>query len=240
MYGVLIADAQPLVRAGLRQFLQSDPAIARVGEAGTAEEVLSMSGEESWDLMLLDIALTGQSRSHLSEIIAANPSCKVLITSNLSGRRLVEHALRLGAKGYLSKRSAAAELVRAVHTVLKGGQYVSADLATGQPGERRRTRIVPPHWQLSTREFQIFCKLAAGRSTSSMARELGVSPKTVSTYRGRIFQKMKFHANADLVTYAIRTGLIPGLIPMEEAMPREKPLCSPVDESPENKVPADD
>jgi DNA-binding NarL/FixJ family response regulator len=229
----LIAANHPLVRAGLREFLQSDPAIDRIGEAGTADEILALSREAHWDLVLLDIGLTGHSGSQLSDIIEAG-SRRVLVTSSAAERPLVEQALRLGAKGYLSKRRVSAELIKAVHAILEGGEYIGADLATAQPAEQQSKRIAPPHWQLSTREFQIFCKLAAGRSTSSMARELGVSPKTISTYRGRIFQKMKFHANADLVTYAIRSGLVPGVFPADPVTSGERSMRTP-DDPPEEQ-----
>jgi len=224
MYGVLIADDHPLVRAGFRQFLQTDPAIARIGEAGTAEQALAMSRNEHWDLVLLDIGLPGRSGLDiLSDIIDADRDSKVLVTSAMSERQFAVHALRLGASGYLSKHSAPEELMRAVHAVLAGRHYVSADLANALKAEQERKRDAPLHQQLSTREFQIFCKMAVGRSTLSMATELGLSSKTVSTYRARIFQKMKFRANADLVAYAIRNGLIPGTMAIEPTLATEKP-----------------
>jgi two-component system, NarL family, invasion response regulator UvrY len=223
VYGVLIADDHPLVRAGFRQFLQADPQIGRIGEASTAEQALAMSREEHWDLVLLDIGLPGRSGLDiLGEIIDADSDSKVLITSGLSERQFAVHALRLGADGYLSKRNAPEELMNAIHTVLAGGEYISAGLAETLVAERQQKRDAPLHQQLSVREFQIFCKLAVGRSTTSMARELGLSSKTVSTYRQRIFHKMKFHANADLVTYAIRNNLIPNMM-TEHAVAVEKP-----------------
>ena len=116
--------------------------------------------------------------------------------------------LRAGASGYLSKDSAPEELMKAVRTVLSGRRYVSAALAEILVADLDGDPDKPLHARLSTREFQIFCKLAAGRGVSDIANELSLSVKTVSTYRSRILEKMSFTANADITSYALRNGLI--------------------------------
>jgi len=115
--------------------------------------------------------------------------------------------LKGGASGYLTKESAPAELAAAVRKVARGGRYVSASLAETladhlSDGDR------PPHDTLSTREFQVFCLMAEGKSLTEIARSLFLSVKTVSTHRARILQKLRIRNNAELVQYALRHGLI--------------------------------
>jgi len=132
----------------------------------------------------------------------------VLVLSGLPERQYALNVLRAGASGYLAKDAAADELLKAVHTVLNGRRYVSASLAELLVEDLDSDRDKPLHDSLSTREFQIFCKLAAGRGVSDIANELSLSVKTVSTYRTRILEKMKFTNNADLTSYALRSGII--------------------------------
>jgi DNA-binding NarL/FixJ family response regulator len=117
--------------------------------------------------------------------------------------------LRAGASGYLNKESAPAELVRAIRTVVSGRRYVSATLAEILAHDiSSPASDLPVHTALSEREFQIFCKLAAGQAVSKIADELFLSVKTVSTYRTRILEKMSMKTNADLTYYAIKNQLI--------------------------------
>ena len=118
------------------------------------------------------------------------------------------NVLRAGASGYLSKEATADELLKAVTTVISGHRYVSATLAELLASDLGGDSVQPVHSRLSTREFQILCKLAAGRSVSEIGRELCLSVKTVSTYRSRILEKMHFTTNADLTSYALKNGLI--------------------------------
>jgi two-component system invasion response regulator UvrY len=132
----------------------------------------------------------------------------VLVMSGLPEQQYAVNVLRAGASGYLSKDSAPEELMKAVRTVLSGRRYVSAALAEILVADLDGDPDKPLHARLSTREFQIFCKIAAGRGVSDIANELSLSVKTVSTYRSRILEKMSFTANADITSYALRNGLI--------------------------------
>jgi DNA-binding NarL/FixJ family response regulator len=190
----LIADDHAVVRAGFKQFLENDSSITAIGEASTGSETLDQLRKQSWDLVLLDIHMPDRSGLDiLRHIQTGHPNVKVL---------------RAGASGYLSKDSAPEELMKAVRTVLSGRRYVSAALAEILVADLDGDPDKPMHARLSTREFQIFCKLAAGRGVSDIANELSLSVKTVSTYRSRILEKMNFTANADITSYALRNGLI--------------------------------
>jgi DNA-binding NarL/FixJ family response regulator len=144
----------------------------------------------------------------LRHIQTGHPAVRVLVMSGLPEQQYAVNVLRAGASGYLSKDSAPEELMKAVRTVLSGRRYVSAALAEILVADLDGDPDKPMHARLSTREFQIFCKLAAGRGVSDIANELSLSVKTVSTYRSRILEKMSFTANADITSYALRNGLI--------------------------------
>jgi two-component system invasion response regulator UvrY len=209
MAKVLIADDHALVRAGLRQFLEQDPQVTEIGEAVSGSNTLDMLRAKQWDLLLLDIFMPDRSGLDiLARVRALHPNTRVLVLSGYPERQYAISVLRSGANGFLSKESAAEELSKAVKTVLAGRRYVSAALADFLVSDLDADVTKPLHASLSEREFQTLCKLAAGRSVSEIADELCISVKTVSTYRSRILQKTSFKTNADLTSYALRTGLI--------------------------------
>jgi len=205
----LIADDHAVVRAGFRQFLEADPTIGAVGEAASGNETLDCLRREPWDLVLLDIHMPDRSGLDVLRYIQTGyPEVRVLVMSGLPEQQYAVNVLRAGASGYLSKDSSPDELMKAVRAVLAGRRYVSAALAEILVADLDGDSDKPLHARLSTREFQIFCKLAAGRGVSEIANELSLSVKTVSTYRSRILEKMSFSANADITSYALRNGLI--------------------------------
>jgi DNA-binding NarL/FixJ family response regulator len=209
MAKVLIADDHALVRAGLRQFLEQDPQVTEIGEAISGSNTLDLLRAKAWDLLLLDIFMPDRSGLDiLARVRALHPGTKVLVLSGYPERQYAISVLRSGANGFLSKESAPEELSKAVKTVLSGRRYVSAALADFLVSDLDADVTKPLHAALSEREFQTLCKLAAGRSVSEIANELCISVKTVSTYRSRILQKTSFKTNADLTSYALRTGLI--------------------------------
>jgi two-component system, NarL family, invasion response regulator UvrY len=209
MAKVLIADDHAVVRAGLRQFLEEDPGITEIGDAATGREALDALRTGRWDLLILDINMPDRSGLDiLSHIRAAGYNTRVLVMSGLPERQYALNVLRAGARGYLSKEGAPDELLKAVRAILDGRRYVSPALAELLVSELDQDSDKPLHARLSEREFQVLCKLAAGRAVSDIAGELCLSVKTVSTYRTRVLDKMHLETNADLTTYALRNGLI--------------------------------
>lgn len=209
MARVLIADDHAVVRAGLKQFLVEDRGISAIGEAATGRETLDRLRAEAWDLVILDIGMPDRSGIDiLQQIRAVHDRTRVLVLSGYPERQYALNVLRAGASGFIEKGTAPEELLRAVRAVLQGRRYVSATLAEQLVGELDGDADKPLHSRLSEREFQVFCKLAAGRAVSEIAAELCLSVKTVSTYRSRILAKMSFHTNADLTSYALRNQLI--------------------------------
>lgn len=205
---ILVVDDHELVREGLKALIQTDPALEAAGEASTSAETLARLHAEPWDLVLLDIGLPDRSGVDTLHLIRSRVSdVPVLIVSGLPEEQYAINLLRAGANGYVRKDAPAAEILRAIRTVLGGRRYTSAAvselLVRRLQGDER-----PPHHDLSEREFQVLCQLAAGRTVSQIAAELFLSVKTVSTYRTRVLEKLGLSTNAELAHYAIRHGLL--------------------------------
>ncbi len=209
MIRLLIADDHAIVRRGLRQIVADTQDLTLAGEAATAPEVLSLVGERKWDCLVLDLSLPGgHGLDLLTEVKRRRPDLPVLILTVHSEDQYAVRALRAGAAGYLTKESAPELLVEAVRKVVHGGRYLTPAVAerlafTLGPGDQR-----PPHELLSDREYQVLCMLASGKTVSQVAAALGLSVKTVSTYRARILEKMGMKTNAELTRYAIRNHLV--------------------------------
>jgi two-component system, NarL family, invasion response regulator UvrY len=209
MVRVLIADDHALIRSGLMKLLQEDRSIREMGEAATGEQTLDRLRESRWDLLLLDINMPDRNGLDiLKHVRSGYPDTRVLVLSGYPERQYARNVLRAGASGYLAKDSASEELLRAVRIVIQGRRYVSASLAELLVNDLDADADQPIHSQLSEREFQIFCKIAIGKSVSDIAEELCLSVKTVSTYRSRVLEKMSFKNNADITSYALRNGLM--------------------------------
>jgi two-component system, NarL family, invasion response regulator UvrY len=178
-------------------------------EASTGTETIDLVRTASFNVVLLDISMPDLNGvDTLKALKQLKPDLPVLILSGFAEEQYAVNLLRAGASGYLNKEAASTQLVGAIRTVAQGRKYVSPALAQilaeGVSGDNEK----PLHEQLSQREFQIFCKLAAGSSVSKIAEELFLSVKTVSTYRTRILEKMSLKSNADLTYYAIKNKLI--------------------------------
>src|SRR5258708_10972747 len=209
MTRVLIAEDHAVVRAGLRQFLEADQSIREICEAATGRETLEQLRLGKWDLLLLDINMPDRSGLDvLRQGRSTHPETRVLVLSGFPERQYAVNGLGGGGGGFLCKERAPEELLKAVRTVLAGRRYVSSAVAELLVSDLDGDAQQPLHTKLSEREFQILCKLAAGRAVSEIASELCISVKTVSTYRTRVLQKMNFKTNADLTAYALHNALI--------------------------------
>ncbi|HXS29854.1 MAG TPA: response regulator transcription factor [Steroidobacteraceae bacterium] len=209
MASILIADDHALVRAGLKQLLQDDGRFAHIAEASSGLQALDALRTRRFDLLILDINMPDRGGLDiLKHVRAGHPDTKVLVLSGYPERQYAVNVIKAGASGYLSKDGAPDELLRAVSQILAGKRYVSASLAEMLVAELDVDHEKPLHSELSEREFQVFCKLAGGQSVSDIARELCLSVKTVSTYRSRVLEKMRFTSNADITSYALRNQLM--------------------------------
>ncbi len=208
---IMLVDDHPVVRQGLRLMLAAEPGIDICAEAGTAAAAIDLLRQDTpvVDLLILDLNLPDQNGfAVLQEARRHRPGVTVLIMSIQPEEHMAVRALKLGANGYLNKEAAPEELVKAVTTLGRGKKYISPALAEWLALDVSGHRESLPHERLSEREYQVLCLMAEGKSVSAIAEALSRSPNTISTYRGRILQKMGIANNAGLTQYAIRHQLI--------------------------------
>lgn len=206
---ILITDDHAVLRRGLRQILEDGFGKIQFGEAANAGEAIAAVAREHWDLVVLDITMPGRSGlDALKEIKTIKPNMRVLVLSVHSEDQFAVRVLKAGASGFLNKDSAPEELVKAVRKVVAGGRYVSASLAEKLAFNLDHPSDELPHQKLSDREFQVLRMIGSGKTVSEIAEELGLSVKTVSTYRARILEKMKLNTNAELTRYSFENKLV--------------------------------
>jgi two-component system, NarL family, invasion response regulator UvrY len=206
---ILITDDHAVVRSGLKQILAEEFTKAEFGEASSAQEAIDRVWKENWDVVVLDITMPGRSGLEvLKEIKKSRPKLPVLMLSMHPEDQFAVRLLKIGASGYMTKESAPNELVGAVKKVIAGGRYVSPSLAEKMASYLAVDVQTPPHERLSDREFLVLRQIASGKTPTLIAKELGLSVKTISTYRMRILEKMSMANNAELTTYAIQNQLV--------------------------------
>lgn len=206
---VLVADDHAIVRKGLIELLSRHAGFGRFGEAASVRETLARVQADPWDVILLDLAFPdGSGIDALRDILGRRPDARVIILTMHPEDQLALRMLKAGASGYLTKESAPEELVKAIRQVLQGGTYLSAAMTEALATGAEVGGGSLPHEQLSTRELAVMQLLAAGKHIKEIAHALGVSSKTVTTYRARLLRKMGMTTNAELTFYATRHGLL--------------------------------
>jgi two-component system, NarL family, invasion response regulator UvrY len=209
MIKVLITDDHPVVRQGIRQILNTCPEVVLVDEASDGSEMLGKLHQNKYTVVLLDISMPGRSGLDLlREIKQISPETAILMLSIHPEEQYAIRAFKLGASGYLTKSSVPEELIFAVQKVAHGKNYLSASLQDKIGSFFDRDKEEKLHHKLSERELQVMCMLANGKKTKQIAEGLAVSPKTVSTYRERILEKMGMKSTAEIIRYAIVNGLV--------------------------------
>jgi DNA-binding NarL/FixJ family response regulator len=208
MLRVAIVDDHEIVRVGFREMLAEEMGIAIGFEAASGEEALDQLRQCECDVLLLDLALPGQSGIDvLRTLRQRHPALRVLVLTGYPEERYAIAMIRNGADGYLCKECGRDELLKAVRVVAQGRRYLSSHMAELLAGEVTGTSPAAPHQLLSERELQVFLRLAEGQSVSDIAAALHLSVKTVSTYRTRLLEKLGLASNAELAAYAVRNGL---------------------------------
>ena len=206
---ILITDDHAIVRAGLRRIIETRADMSVMGEAADGIEALHKIAECSPDVVLVDISMPGMSGIDLiGRIRAENPHLPVLVLSMHKEEQFAVRALKMGAAGYLTKDCAPEQLEQAIRRVVAGGKYITSAVAEVLAGAVIPAAMETPHKLLSNREFQVFRMLASGKSINDVARELCLSPNTVSTHKRRLMDKLGAATNASLVRYALRHQLV--------------------------------
>jgi DNA-binding NarL/FixJ family response regulator len=205
---IVIADDHAIVREGLKRIVTGAPGLQVVDEAADGAEVMQRVRERDFDVLVLDLSMPGRSGMELIKLAKAEkPGLRILVLSMHHEMQYAVRAIKSGASGYLTKESAPALLVQAIHKVAGGGAFISAEVAEqlalgAMPGVQAQ-----PHETLSDREFEVFKLLVAGMSATAIAAQLKLSAKTVSTHKTNLLRKMGLANQSDLVRYAIKHGL---------------------------------
>ena len=211
MIRVLLADDHAIVRAGLKEILADTGDISVADEAGNGHEVLARVRAAEYDVLVMDMSMPGRSGIELiKQVKKEKPKVRVLVLSMHSEEQYAVRALKAGASGYLTKDSAADQLVAAIRRVASGGAYVTPETAQRLALDFDRPADAPPHTLLSDREYQVFQMIAGGKSVTQIAADLSLSVKTVSTHKTRIMEKMGLANQSELIQYAIRHKLLDG------------------------------
>ena len=209
MIRILIVDDHPIVRAGLRRIAEDDRGISVTGEAASGDDALRALHQLIADVVLLDVSMPGPPFTEtLRRLREEQPTVRILVLSAHPEDQWAVRALRGGASGYLTKDHSPEQLLDAIRRVHRGGRYVSPSLAERLAAQLGQDFVGAPHEQLSDREFDVLRGLGSGRTVKEVAASLGLSPKTVSTYRTRLMEKLQFATNADLVRYSAEHGLL--------------------------------
>lgn len=213
MIRILLADDHTVMRAGLRLLLERQPDMVVVAEAADGRQALSLVETETPDVAVMDIAMPILNGIETTRQIAAKrPELPVVILSMHSDESYVMRALKAGAKAYLLKDSAEADLIRAVRAVREGKSFfspaVSRMLLEDYVHQLQQRGEEDSYELLTTRERELLQLLAEGKSNKDVANLLNVSVYTVETHRAHILQKLGLHTVPDLILYAVRKGII--------------------------------
>jgi DNA-binding NarL/FixJ family response regulator len=209
MLRILVADDHEVVRKGLVKVLAETLQPIKVDEAKNGQEAMSKIGKDGYDLVVLDMKMPGKSGLDvLKEIKQHQPKLPVVILSMHPEEQFAIRAMRAGASGYLTKECAGDELVLAIRKALKGGKYISDSLAQILAGELDSDSGKPLHEILSDREYQVMLMIASGKPVGTIAKELCLSVKTISSYRANILLKTRMKNNAEITHYAIQNKLV--------------------------------
>ena len=209
MIRVLIVDDHAVVRSGLRLLLEAEPDIEPVGEAPNADRAVFEAMQTKPDVVLMDLVMPEKGGIEgMPAVLQSVPDAKVLVLSMQDDPRYVREAFAAGASGYVLKEAADAEVVAAIREVARGGRYVhpslGARLVQAEAEERRRAEEDP----LSDREREVLRLLALGHTNQEIASMLYISVRTAETHRAHIMQKLRLSNRAELVRYALSTGLL--------------------------------
>ncbi|HUT12405.1 MAG TPA: response regulator transcription factor [Thermoguttaceae bacterium] len=210
MIRVLLADDHSIVRAGLRRLVEDAGDMVVVAEAADGREAIKKVQENLPDVAVIDLSMPGMDGLEVvGWLLSHYPKLPVLILTMHEEEQYVIRAIGAGAMGYVTKRSAAEQLLAAIRKVHGGGRYITEAIAESLARRvAKGAKAQSPLDSLSNREIQILSRLALGHTNREIAEDYNISIKTVDTYRGRLLKKLNLRNNAELTRFAIQTGIV--------------------------------
>lgn len=209
MIAVGIVDDHAIVRTGLKEYFSRHVDLRVVAEGANGRDAIDIVRQHDLDVLVMDLSMREHSGFDALPMLRAKaPDVGILILSTYPQELYAVKLLRQGASGYLNKDCDPAEIVTAIRAIAMGRRYITPEVADLLAQQLEKGSLQAPHEQLSEREFQVFIKLAQGKSATEIAQELSLSIKTVSTYRTRLLEKMALTSNSNLTYYALKSGLI--------------------------------
>jgi two-component system invasion response regulator UvrY len=207
---ILIADDHTIVREGIKMLLTEAYPSADIVDVSDTASLLEQVRNDKWSVIISDISMPpGDSGlDAIQKIKAHTPTTPVIILSMHAPEQYALRAMRFGASGYLTKGAATMELVNAVNIVLSGRRYVSPEVAYVLADAFENINHKKSIEKLSDRELEVFKYLASGKTISEISRELVLSSNTISTFRGRILEKMGFQNNMELIKFAVDNKMV--------------------------------
>jgi len=209
MIKVMVVDDHELVRTGITRILNDAPGIRVVAEAASGEEAILVASTKKPDVVLMDVSMPGigglEATRKLAQLL---PKLKVIVVSVHADEPFPSRMLKAGASGYLTKGCAVEEIITAIKVVAGGERYIGADIAQTLALKRTPGGASTPFDNLSPREMQVMLMLTQGQKIQVISDKLCLSPKTISTYRHRLYEKLGVDSDVELARLAMNYGII--------------------------------
>ena len=209
MISVLLTDDHMLVRSGIRRLLEDSQQVKIVGEADCGEDSIQLAQELKPDVILMDVSMPGIGGVEACRrILQRNPKQKIIVLTIHNEQTFPKRMLEIGAKGYLTKDCGVEEMLNAIRQVYNGGAYIVPSIA-----QQLALSLLPgsehnPIDRLSRREFQVMLMISHGLTNAEISDKLCLSPKTISTYRLRLLEKLGAQNEVDLIKIAVEQGIV--------------------------------
>lgn len=209
MISVLLTDDHELVRTGIRRLLEDSKQVDIVGEADCGEDSLQLAQSLKPDVILMDVNMPGIGGVEACRrILQRNPKQKIIVLTVHNEKTFPKRLLEIGAKGYLTKECGVDEMIKAIKQVNSGGSYIASSIAQQLALSLLPGNDVNPIDRLSRREFQVMLMISQGLTNLEISDKLCLSPKTISTYRLRVLEKLDAHNEVDLIKIAVEQGMV--------------------------------
>ena len=209
MINVLLTDDHELVRTGIRRLLEDSKQVKVVGEAECGEDSLQLAQSLNPDVILMDVNMPGIGGVEACRrILQRNPKQKIIVLTVHNEQTFPKRLLEIGAKGYLTKDCGIDEMIKAIKQVNSGGSYIASSIAQQLALSLLPGNDANPIDRLSRREFQVMLMISQGLTNVEISDKLCLSPKTISTYRLRVLEKLDAHNEVDLIKIAVEQGMV--------------------------------